>query len=213
MTVVSQKPFQKQPLMLKNNLENETEWIFKLKNGNKQAFEVIYQFYSNSIYSKIIKMTKDQAVADDLLQDIFVKIWERRSFIKEEFSFRGWIYKIAENCVYDYYRMVSQDAKMREKLIGTFAEMYNHTEDYILNKERSKMLNDALAQLPPQRQAIFKLCKIDGKSYAEAAEILNISASTVSGQLVKATRTIKDHIFFNSKEFLIFCITMYFKGR
>lgn len=213
MSVLSQKPFQKQPVMLKNNLENETEWIFQLKNGNKQAFEVIYQYYSNSIYSKIIKMTKDEAVADDLLQDIFVKIWERRSFINEAFSFRGWIYKIAENCVYDYYRMLSQDAKMREKLISTFAEMYNHTEDYILNKERSKMLNDALAQLPPQRQAIFKLCKIDGKSYAEAAEILNISASTVSGQLVKATRAIKDHIFFTSKEFLIFCITMYFKGR
>ena len=213
MNVSSQKPFQKQSEMLKNNLENEVQWISQLKNGNKQAFEVIYQFYSNSIYSKIIKMTKDEAVADDLLQDIFVKIWERRAFINEEFSFRGWIYKIAENCVYDYYRMLSQDAKMREKLLSTFAEMYNHTEDYILNKERGKMLDDALLQLPPQRQAIFKLCKLDGKSYAEAAEILNISPSTVSGQLVKATKTIKDHIFYNSKEFLIFCITMYFKSR
>ncbi|MFW0715292.1 RNA polymerase sigma factor [Pedobacter sp. N23S346] len=199
--------------MLKNDLENEKQWISQLKNGDKHAFEVIYSHYCNSIYSKILKMTKDESIADDLLQDIFVKIWERKESIVEEYSFKGWIYKIAENSVFDYYRKLSQDVKLRSQLIITFAEIYEQTEDYLFDQERNKILTEAIQQLPTQRQIIFKLCKLDGKSYAEVAEMLGISSSTVSGQMVKAMKAIKDHVFYNSREFLVFFLAIYFRNR
>lgn len=197
--------------MPKNDLDNEKELVSQLKNGSKEAFGIVYGFYSNALYSKILKMTKDQTVSDDLLQEIFIKIWERRESINQSYSFKGWIYKIAENSIYDHYRKLSRDTKLRSQLMVTFSEIYDQADDYLMDKERERLLNAAIAQLPPQRQMIFKLCKLEGKSYAEAADLLQISSSTVSGQLVKATKSVKDFVFFNSKEFLVFCIAVYLK--
>ncbi len=197
--------------MINDNFADERHWLSLLKNGERKAFDVIYQHYSYPIYARILAMTKIHDVADELLQDIFLKVWEKRDSIDESLSFQAWIYKIAEHTVYDHYRKMSRDARMREDLVRNFAELYNHTEDYILNKERTSLLEKALRRLPAQRQLIFQLCRIEGKSYEEAAAILNISTSTVSNQLVKATKSIKDFVFFNSREFLIFMIAFYLR--
>ena len=198
--------------MINENFEDERQWLSLLKGGDRSAFDTVYKFYSNRIYSRILGMVKLAEVTDELVQDIFLKVWEKRTDINESLSFQAWLYKIAENIVYDHYRRLALDVKMRAHMLETYAELYNQTEDYILNKERTQLLEKALGQLPPQRQLVFKLCRIEGKSYEEAASILNISTSTVSNQLVKATKNIKDYVFFNSREFIIFMIALYFKN-
>lgn len=197
--------------MINENFIEEQRWLSLLKQGDKAAFDMIYKFYSNRIYNRILSMIKIPEVTDELVQDIFLKVWEKRADIKEDLSFQAWLYKIAEHIVYDHYRRLALDVKMRTYMLETYAELYNQTEDYILNKERSQLLDQAVLQLPVQRQRIFKLCRIEGKSYEEAASLLNISTSTVSNQLVKATKSIKDYVFFNSKEFVIFMIALYLK--
>ena len=157
-------------------------------------------------------MVKLTEVTDELVQDIFLKVWERRGEINENLSFQAWLYRIAENMVVDYYRRLALDLKMRKHMLETYAELYNQTEDYILNKERAQLLDKALQLLPPQRQVIFRLCRLEGKSYEEAASFLNISTSTVSNQLVKATKNIKDYVFFNSKEFIVFIVALYLRN-
>lgn len=198
--------------MINENFDDELRQLSLLKNGDRDAFDAVYKFYSNPIYSRILSMVKLPEVTDELVQDIFLKVWEKRNDINETLSFQAWLYKIAENMVYDYYRRLALDVKMRSHMLETYAELYNETEDYILNKERVQLLNKALDQLPPQRQLIFKLCRIEGKSYEEAASLLNISTSTVSNQLVKATKNVKDYVFFNSREFMIFMIAIYLKN-
>lgn len=198
--------------MINENFEDEGRWLSLLKEGDRIAFDVIYKFYSNRIYSRILSMVKLPEVTDELVQDIFLKVWEKKMDINESLSFQAWLYRIAQNIVYDYYRRLALDEKMRSHMLETYAELYNQTEDYILNKERAQLLDKALAQLPTQRQLIFKLCRIEGKSYEEAASLLNISTSTVSNQLVKATKNIKDYVFFNSKEFIIYIILLYLKN-
>jgi RNA polymerase sigma-70 factor (family 1) len=198
--------------MINENFEGEQQCLSLLKEGDRGAFDAIYKFYSNRIYNRILGMVKLPEVADELVQDIFLKVWEKRMNIIKSLSFQAWVYKIAENIVYDYYRKLTLDVKMRSHMLETYVELYNETEDYILNKERTQLLDKALAQLPAQRQLIFKLCRIEGKSYEEAASLLNISTSTVSNQLVKATKNIKDYVFFNSREFIIVMIALYFKN-
>ncbi|WP_443946772.1 RNA polymerase sigma factor [Pedobacter sp. AW1-32] len=198
-------------IKLNYTLTKEAEHIKLLQQGNRRAFEALYQLYSNALLTKILSMTKLPDIADELVQDIFLKVWEKHKAIKDDLSFKGWLYKIAENTVFDYYRKLARDKKMQEYLLQTFAELYNHTEDYILNKERTALLEKALSKLPEQRKIIFKLCRLEEKSYQEVANLLQISPSTVSNQLVKATKTIKDYIFFNSREFLLFMIAFYLR--
>jgi len=182
-----------------------------LKNGQRSAFDFVYKKYSKSLLSRMQRMVKSPEIADELLQDVFLKVWTNRADIDLDKSFKGWIFTIAQTTVFTYYRKLALDKKMQQHVLEVFVEFYEQTEEYIFNKERMQLLNSAVDQLPPQRKEIFRLCKIEGKSYQEAAELLSISPSTISNQLVSATKSVKRYVFFHSQEFLIFCIAAYFK--
>lgn len=189
----------------------ELKHLEDLKEGRREGFDYIYTRYSKMLLPKMQRMIKNPEIADELLQDVFLKVWLNKSEINITKSFTGWIFTIAQNTIYAYYRKLALDVKMQKHLLETFAEFYDQTEDYILNKERVSLLNDAVEKLPAQRKEIFKLCKIEGKSYQEAADLLSLSSSTVSNQLVSATKYIKRYVFFHSQEFIIFCIAAYLK--
>lgn len=189
----------------------ELRQLDRLKKGSREGFDFIYAKYSRLLLPKMQRMVKVNEVVDELMQDVFLKVWLNRADIDLDRSFAGWIFTIAQRTVYAYYRRVAIDVKMQRYLLETFAEFYEQTEDYIFNKERVELLNQAIEKLPPQRKEIFKLCKIEGKTYQEAGEILSLSSSTVSNQLVNATKYIKRYVFFHSKEFILLCIAAYLK--
>jgi len=194
-------------------LQDDEELIYLdgLKNGQKIAFDFIYKKYSKLLLPKMQRMVKIPEVADELMQDVFLKVWTKREEINPDKSFKGWIFTIAQTTIFSYYRRLALDQKMQKHFLDAFVEFYDQTEDYIFNKERTQLLNSAVDQLPPQRKEIFRLCRIEGKSYQEAAELLSLSPSTVSNQLVSATKSIKRYVFFHSQEFLLFCIAAYLR--
>ncbi|TCD28252.1 sigma-70 family RNA polymerase sigma factor [Pedobacter psychrodurus] len=200
--------------MFPDNLHDKEElkYLEALKDGHQYAFDFIYTRYSKMLLPKLQRMIKLNEVVDELLQDVFLKVWLNRAEIDLQKSFKGWIFKIAQNTVYGYFRKLALDIKMQRYLLETFAEFYDQTEDYIFNKERVELLNQAIEKLPAQRKEIFRLCRIEGKTYQEAAEILSLSPSTVSNQLVSATKYIKRYVFFHAQEFIVFCIAAYLKG-
>ncbi len=162
--------------------------------GEQRAFEQIYQLYSERIYGRLIRLLKDEDIADSILQDVFLRIWERRAQIDPAQPFKAYLYKIAENFVYDYFRKVARDKKLQVKLRAAAADYYDQIEENIFKKEYEALIGEAILKLPPQRQKVFLLCKIEGKSYEEAASLLGISISTVSNQLVKATKSVKEYV-------------------
>lgn len=173
----------------------EKELLVKLKSGDQRAFDQIYLFYSPRIYGKILRLTRTKELAIELLQDTFVKVWEKRHLINPELSFKSWLYRIAINEVYLFYRKVARNAKLQEELTASFIELHVSVEENYLLKESHELLSKAIDLLPPQRKAVFTLCKLEGRSYEEAAYILNISTNTVSSQLVKATSAIRLYLF------------------
>lgn len=195
-----------------NHFPDEGAYLHRLINADREAFTFMYNTYSAGLYQKIHRMVKISEICDELLQDIFLKVWLNKHTIDPQRPFKPWLYTIAQNTIYDYYRKLAQDKKMQDHLIHTFAAFYNQTEDYIYNKERTVVLNEAIEQLPPQRREIFRLCKLEEKSYKEVAEQMNISVSTVSNQLVHATKAVKTHVFLHSKDFLVFVIALYLKN-
>lgn len=191
--------------------QEELGYLDGLKKGERAAFDFVYKKYSKPLLQRLQRMVKLPEIVDELLQDIFLKVWTNRETIDLDKSFKGWIFTIAQTTVYTYYRKLALDKKMQQHTLDVFVEFYEQTEEYLFNKERIQLLNNAVDQLPPQRKEIFRLCKIEGKSYQEAAEQLAISPSTVSNQLVSATKSVKRYVFFHSKEFLVFCIAAYFR--
>lgn len=173
---------------------NEHDLLNRLKAGNESAFGELYAHYSEMIYGRLLRLLKDTDLADEVIQELFLKIWEKRGQINPSSSFKSYLYTIAEHLVYDHFRKVARDRKLQEKFRLMSTEIYSHTEEDLLNKESRIIIEKAIETLPPQRKTAFVLCKMEGKSYEEAAEIMGISVSTVSNHLVKANITIRTYL-------------------
>jgi RNA polymerase sigma-70 factor (family 1) len=167
--------------------------LFQLKVGEEKAFEQLYHLYSLRLYGFLLKLVKDEEIAQDLLQDVFIKIWNKRETIDPEKTFRSYLFRIAENNVIDFFRKAACDKKLQSKLTAACTEIYSHIEETIYSREHTSMLNQAVNQLPPQCRLVFTLCKLEGKSYKEVSQILGISVATISNHLQKASRSIRQN--------------------
>ncbi|MNX95637.1 RNA polymerase sigma factor SigM [compost metagenome] len=127
----------------------------------------------------------------DLLQDLYIKLWNNRATIDVDKSIGAYLFSIAKNLAIDFFRRAARESSLQSHLITVGTELYNHIDDILFHKETSTILNKAIQALPPQQQKIFNLCKIDGRSYEEAASILGISSATVGNQLVKAVKSVR----------------------
>ena len=186
---------------------DERELLSLLKQGNEQAFEKIYKSYSSRLFGNVFKMVKSETTTQEILQDVFIKIWNNRASIDLDKSFRSYLFRIAENKVYDFFRKASRDKKIQAQLFATATEGYEHIEEMIYRKENALLLQKAIDSLSPQRQQIFRSIKLDNKSYEEVSRQLGISVSTISDHIVKANKAIREFIFtHNDMTIILFCL-------
>ncbi len=168
-----------------------------LNQGDRDAFKQLYLIYSPRIYKKILQLVKQPAIAEELLQDVFVKIWEKRGYIDAEKSFQSFLYRIAQNLVTDLFRRLALDRKMMESFIAEASDAYIPFDESA-EIETKQLLQKALNILPAQRKKIYTLIKIEGKTYEEVSNLLGISTSTVNDHVVKATKTLRT--YFNAND-------------
>jgi len=169
----------------------EKELVLLLKDGDKSAFGQLYHNYRVRLYHNIFKMIKSDEDAEELLQESFVKIWINRQNLDPERSFKAYLFKISENLVYDFFRKAALSRKLENYLVAAACGDVNDIERYIYFKESSILVNRAIENLPPRRKEIYKLCKIEGKSYEEVSRTLGISISTINEHIVKATKAVR----------------------
>jgi len=176
---------------------DERDLLLRLRDGDEVAFEEIYHRYKRRLAGNLLRMVKSDDLADEALQDLFMKLWENRSTIAVDQPIRAYLFRIAENLVFDTYRRAARDKRLREFLLVTQPETYTHVEEDIIQQERQRILDEAISMLPPQRQQVFRLCKLEGRSYDEVSEMLNISTSTVNGHISKANAFLQDYLLSN----------------
>src|SRR5690606_7050320 len=172
----------------------EQTLLLRLKSGDYQAFTQLYQRYSLRLLGRIIRLVKSEETAEEILQTLFLKVWERRDQIDADKSLKPFLFTIAQNLVYDHFRRMALDERFRNEFIKQYAEDYQHIEEELTFKQTQENVMNAIKALPPQCQKVFILFKIEGKSYAEICETLNISKSTVNNHLTKANSLLKSNL-------------------
>ncbi|MDB5086748.1 MAG: polymerase sigma-70 factor [Mucilaginibacter sp.] len=178
--------------------ENLNILIQQLQQGSERAFTIIYDKFSKQLYRNILRLVKDEFIAQELLQDLFLKIWEKRNTIKVEGSLKSFLYKVAENLVFMYFRKVAKDNRLIENLIIANIEFDINAEDIIISRQDRELLHAAIAKLSPQRKQVYSLCKLEGKSYDEVSNELGISTSTIRDHIVKANKALKQYLQLNN---------------
>ncbi|MBL7699278.1 MAG: sigma-70 family RNA polymerase sigma factor [Chitinophagaceae bacterium] len=179
--------------MVNENIIDERAVLSRLAQGFEDAFEEIYRQYSARLYFKLLKIVKSKIFADEIMQDVFITVWEKRSNIDSSKCFQSYINCIAVNKCYDHFRKIARDKKMKKKFLNDNTLPLLESEPGA-TANRESAITTMIEKLPPKRRMIFKMCKIDGKTYEEVSSQLGISPSTISDHIVKANLFIKKQV-------------------
>jgi len=157
--------------------------ITQLRNGNKDAFKMLFEKYGTRLYQFSLKYLRDKEDAEDLLNEVFLKIWENRSSLKTDTSFQSYLFTIAYNNIRQRFLKKSRE----EKYIQVFAEenLVDSSKgedqvDYLLIVQK---INKVIDLLPPRRKEIFNLSYKDELKNHEIADKLGLSEQFVKNQL------------------------------
>jgi len=176
---------------------SDTELVEMLREGDQLAFEKLYKQYSARLYINVFKLVKDEQIAEELIQELFTRIWQKRAELNIESSFIAYLYRIAQNLVHDFFRKLQRDRKMQDHFISVTTEYYEHIEEALHYRESEGILQKALDQLSPQQRSVYQFCKIDGHTYKEAALKMGISPHTVKEYLGNANKAVKNFLLSN----------------
>ena len=156
----------------------------RLREGDRQAFSILYERYSGRIYGNILRLVKEKEPAQELLQDVFMKLWEKRETITIETSFTAYLFAISKHLVLNMFRRISIEHQAAARLRAVHSELYQHVE----------ALQQAIDNLPARRREIYLLVKTEGNSYEQVSNLLGISRATVNDHVVKANRHVYGHL-------------------
>ncbi|MFK5974341.1 MAG: RNA polymerase sigma-70 factor [Flavobacteriaceae bacterium] len=176
---------------MKNDTEKTAQLIVSLKNGETWAFREIFETYQTRLYHFVFSITKSNFATEDILQEVFLKIWIKKAGINVSRSFDSYIYTIAKNHTYNYLRRVSNQESLRKEVWRNLKYYNRQTENTLLLAEYENIVDDILENLPVKKRSIFILSKQQGKSNQEIANLLNISTKTVKNHLWKASKLIR----------------------
>jgi RNA polymerase sigma-70 factor (family 1) len=167
----------------------DQETLRRVIQGDEIAFSQLYTHFRNPALNFCNNLLKDEEEAENVIQDVFAKIWDRRSQIKPEYSFQSYLFVSLRNQVFDQFKKIEKDRLLREEYMERMKACADEEMD---EKERTiEHLKDEINKLSEKRKRIFKLNVEEGKSYKEISDYLNISINTVKNQLIKAKQILR----------------------
>lgn len=162
----------------------------KIAIGNEDAFRELYQLQHQRIYSFALYLTHSVGDAEELTQDIFVKIWSNRSQLLSINNFQGWITIVLRNHIYNHLKKKALEELAAHSLENNVPAVEDG-QAVLQQRELNKLLNQALEQLPPQQKKVFQLSRLEGLKQDDIARELGLSTHTVKNHLKAALRSVR----------------------
>ena len=182
----------------------------RVANGDEKAFAQLYHSYSDKIYGVALAYGKTTDFAEEMVQEVFLKIWLKRQSLAELESFENYLFILARNQILNQLKQNLTQRTYRERLASMFRETSTTPEDELLFKEAGNLVSQALDLLPPQQKRIYQLARQEGLPLGEIALQLGLSRNTVRNHLAKAMQTVRDYLRTHSRELvvLLYCYWM-----
>lgn len=178
-----------------NNDKSNTELVKLLKKDDMKAFDIIYKKYSRRLYGFVFRYIKQEADTEEIVQDVFIKIWKCRNKMDVYSSFESFLFTIAHNATVNLLKKRATEQKYVEhvKSLQIINESYELTDE-IHYKELMQKFQGLVNELSPRQKEIFQLSREDGLSNKEIADKLGISIQTVKNHLVTTLSFLKSKL-------------------
>jgi RNA polymerase sigma-70 factor (ECF subfamily) len=166
----------------------------QVKAAELVQFDAAYHQFHQAVYANICKMVCEPQMAEDILQEVFLSLWEHRQSVDLQ-NAGGWLFVVSYNKSMSFLKKKLRDTSI---YLPDTAFLSNLSEEQPVDEElfqlRLSMVEEAIDHLPPRKREVFRLCRFDGKSYDEVADMMNISVVSVKDYLKQSTQFIRQYI-------------------
>jgi RNA polymerase sigma-70 factor (ECF subfamily) len=168
--------------------------------NDEQAFKMLFDLYRSRTYAVAFKLTKLAYASEEITQDVFISIWVSRAQLAQVKNAEAYIYTVIYNKVSRYLKKESNQERILQLSLWNTQPYSNETEETVFVHDQQKQLREAVQQLSPQKKLMYELHEVQGKSYAEIAQTLDLSPHTVKSHVLQAIKFIrnclKDRVLF-----------------
>lgn len=173
-----------------NSSFDENKLLHELSQGSELAFTELYNRYKNLVYGTALKITKSKVLAEEVVQDVFLKIWQNQEKAAEITNFENYLFIISRNHIFDMIKKIARETNLASDI--TYKNIASDdTDTAIKDDQYNVILNQIIEQLPPQQQKIYKMAKMEGLSHQKIGENLGISTETVKKHMAQALKFVR----------------------
>ncbi len=188
------------------NKYEESTLLSMLAQDSEYAFQLLFDRYRNNTYKVALMYIKSPVLAEEIVQDVFLKLWYQRKNLLEIRSLENWLFTLTRNLTFNCLKKIAYEWKAREKWLDQNVLSENTTDHKLLNKEYHQLLQQAVDNLSPQQQQVYKLAKEESLSYEAISEHLSISQLTVKTHMARALASVRLFFQQNSELFILLII-------
>lgn len=172
----------------------QQQTLGRLQQGDREAFDVVFYTFEPRIFSFALKLTHHQEDARELVQEVFLKVWEKRESIDAQANFEGFLFTMAKNLIYNRARHRVYEMKYREEIRMGSNLAESVTEQMLEASELEDIIEAACKKLPPVRREVFMMSRHQGLSHSEIANKMDTSTSNIKNHIFKALVFLKEQI-------------------
>jgi RNA polymerase sigma-70 factor (family 1) len=171
---------------------HEKELLHRIAAGSEEAFAELYHLYNPKLSAFLTKLARSEYIAQEMVQETFLRLWVNREKLREVNHVSAWIYKIASNVSYTYLRTQANRKKILESVaVEPVAESFLPALD---SRQLDLIIRQTVDKLPERRQEIYRLSREQGLTHQQIADQLNLSANTVKNQITLSLKFIYEQL-------------------
>ena len=169
----------------------ESRWVAALKSGNALAFDELFRLYGKRLYHFSLGYVKSKTDAEEVVQDVFMKIWNNRSSLNPDLSFSAYLFKIAYRNIAERFRKITQEKKYLHDIASEILIFTEEMDERANYQSLLELVEKLIQKLPERQKEVIVLRRIEGLSVADIAARLDISPKTVEHHITEALKNIK----------------------
>lgn len=184
--------------MNSETIHTEKELLLLAAQGSEPAFTLLFNRYKHKLYSYLLSLTTSPQIAEDIIQDTFLKLWKDRASLKAIDYFNAYLFTMTRNLAINSFKRMARETAILAALQPQQNNPAATVADNLSLKEVEQLLHQTIQSLPPQQKLIYTLSREQGLKHEDIAHQLHLSSSTVRNHIVQALRTIRKKIELHS---------------
>ena len=184
--------------MNSESIHTEKELLLLAAQGSEPAFTLLFNRYKHKLYSYLLSLTTSPQIAEDIIQDTFLKLWKDRASLKAIDYFNAYLFTMTRNLAINSFKRMARETAILAALQPQQNNPAATVADNLSLKEVEQLLHQTIQSLPPQQKLIYTLSREQGLKHEDIAHQLHLSSSTVRNHIVQALRTIRKKIELHS---------------